>query len=38
MNIAINNGLIEYDINEKYNFKPIFAASSQIEGLDLTSI
>jgi hypothetical protein len=24
---AINNGLIEQDIEERYNFKPIYAAS-----------
>ena len=36
--IAINNGLIEHDISERYNFKPIYAASSYIEGLDLSSI
>jgi len=37
-NITINNGLIDHDIEERYNFKPIYAASSYIQGLDLTSI
>jgi len=37
--VAINNGLIGQDIDERYNFKPIYAASSyMISGLDLTSI
>lgn len=36
--LAINNGLIQYDISERYNFKPIYAASSYIQGLDLSSI
>ncbi len=36
--IAINNGLIENDIEERYNFKPIYAASSYIGKLDITSI
>lgn len=36
--IAINNGLIAQDIGERYNFKPIYAASSYIQGIDLTSI
>ena len=38
INIAINNGLIDHDIEERYNFKPIYAASTQIQGLDLTSV
>lgn len=37
-NITINNGLIDHDIEERYNFKPIYAASSYIQGLDLSSI
>jgi hypothetical protein len=36
--LAINNGLIDHDIEERYNFKPIYAASSYIQGLDLSSI
>ncbi|CDW86141.1 UNKNOWN [Stylonychia lemnae] len=35
---SINNGLIEQDILERYNFKPIYAAFSFIQELDLTSI
>ena len=30
VSIAINNGLIEHDIAERYNFKPIYAASTLI--------
>jgi hypothetical protein len=36
--IAINNGLIEHDIEERFNFKPIYASSAYIQGLDLQSI
>ncbi len=36
--LAINNGLIGHDIDERFNFKPIYAASSYIGGLDVTSI
>ena len=36
--LAINNGLIDQDIEERYNFKPVYAACSNISGLDLTSI
>jgi hypothetical protein len=36
--VAINNGLIGHDIDERYNFKPIFAASSFVSGLDMTSM
>ena len=38
MRIAINNGLIDTDIEERFNFKPIYAASAYVQGLDLTSI
>lgn len=37
--VAINNGLIESDIEERYNFKPIYAAASYLlQGIDLTSM
>ena len=36
--IAIKNGLIEQDIEERYNFKPIYAAASYLQDVDLTSI
>jgi hypothetical protein len=37
-NVTISNGLIGHDIDERFNFKPIYAASSYIGGLDVTSI
>jgi len=36
--VAINNGLIETDIEERFNFKPIYAAASLIPDVDLTTI
>ena len=36
--LGINNGLIDHDIEERYNFKPVYAASSYIQGLDFSSI
>lgn len=38
LNIAISNGLIESDIEERYNFKPIYAAASLISDVDLTTL
>lgn len=36
--IAISNGLIDIDIEERYNFKPIYAAQSYVNGLDLITL